>query len=56
MARQYFQKALIIFLYAFAGWLFCGATVGIGRELMSIRLTLIVHAIAAPWAHGFPLP
>ena len=52
MAGEKSQEALIIALHAFTGWLFCGATVGIGRELMSLRLTLIVHAIAAPLFFG----
>jgi hypothetical protein len=34
--------------YAFLGWGYCGAIIGIGRQLMSMRATLILHAIGAP--------
>jgi hypothetical protein len=34
------------------GWVICGVTVGIGRELLSTQTALIVHAIVAPVAFG----
>lgn len=36
--------------FAVAGWLICGATIGIGRQVLSMQATLIVHAIVAPIA------
>ena len=42
------KKALVIFIHAFVGWALCGATIGIGRTITTMEITLIVHAIAAP--------
>ena len=42
------KKALVVLLFAFVVWAFCGALVGIGRQFMSMETTLIVHAIGAP--------
>ena len=52
MASQGLQKGFIILLHAFIGWVLCGATVGIGREVMSMQMTLIIHAIGAPLFFG----
>jgi hypothetical protein len=41
-------KALIIATHALVGWGLCGAIIGIGRNVTSMRTTLIVHAIGAP--------
>ena len=38
--------------HALAGWLVCGATVGVGRQILSLHATLIVHATVAPLAFG----
>jgi hypothetical protein len=38
--------------YGLLGWAICGATVGIGRQLLSIETTLLIHAIVAPLAFG----
>lgn len=40
----------IIIVIAFGGavWAFCGALIGVGRQLMTMEATLIVHAIGAP--------
>ncbi len=40
-------KALIMATHALAGWGLCG-TAGIGKNITSRRITLIVHAIGAP--------
>lgn len=42
------KKVLIIIIHAFIGWALCGASVGIGRAVTSIEITLVIHAIAAP--------
>ena len=39
---------MIILAHAFVGWGLCGAMIGIGRNIMSMKTTLIVHAIGAP--------
>jgi len=46
-------KGAIILLHALAGWLYCGALIGIGRQFMSLQATLVMHAIGAPL--GFAL-
>ena len=38
----------IILIHAFVGWGLCGATIGIGRNVTSMEMTLILHAIGAP--------
>jgi hypothetical protein len=39
---------LILALHAFVIWLGCGLTVAIGRGVIGLDATLLVHAIAAP--------
>ncbi len=43
-----FKKAAIILGFGVAVWAFCGALVGVGRQFMSMDMTLIVHAVGAP--------
>lgn len=42
------KQASIAFGHAFVVWALCGATVAVGRELISMQATLIVHAVGAP--------
>jgi len=42
------MKWLVAAGFACAVWAFCGALMGIGRQLMSMDATLVVHAIGAP--------
>ena len=42
------KKILILLAHAFMGWGLCGAIVGIGRNVTSMQVTLIVHAVGAP--------
>ena len=42
------KKILILLAHAVMGWGLCGAIVGIGRNVTSIQVTLIVHAVGAP--------
>ena len=42
------KKLLILLAHAFMGWGLCGAIVGIGRNVTSMQVTLIVHAVGAP--------
>jgi peptidoglycan biosynthesis protein MviN/MurJ (putative lipid II flippase) len=30
------------------GWAYCGALIGIGRQLLSLHTTLLIHAVGAP--------
>jgi len=42
------SKILVILVHAFVGWALCFATIGIGRAVTTMEVTLIVHAILAP--------
>jgi hypothetical protein len=42
------KKSLIVILHAFVLWALCGGTIAIGRGLVGIKTTLIIHALAAP--------
>jgi hypothetical protein len=42
------KQPRIIMAHAFVAWALCGATIWIGREIMTMEKTLIVHAIVAP--------
>jgi hypothetical protein len=42
------QKVATILVHAFIGWMLCFATIGIGRAVTTMEITLIVHAILAP--------
>jgi hypothetical protein len=46
-------KPISLVIYGLAGWAICGATIGIGRQLLPMNVTLIVHAAVAPLAFGF---
>ena len=48
MNTSNFKKIIIVLSHAFIVWALCGATIAIGRSFMSVELTLIIHAIAAP--------
>ena len=45
-------KAIAIVILAVVGWGLCGATVGVGRKVTTLRNALIAHAIAAPIIFG----
>ncbi|MGO8911970.1 MAG: hypothetical protein ACLQDM_21940 [Bradyrhizobium sp.] len=40
--------AMIMIAHAVVGWGLCGATIGIGRKVTTLRNSLVAHAIAAP--------
>lgn len=42
------KKILIILLHALLGWIWCGTIMGLGPQIMSMDLTLMVHAIGGP--------
>ena len=42
------KKAIIVLVHAVVGWGICGAIIGIGRNVTTMEITLILHAIGAP--------
>jgi len=42
------MKTIITLLHSLVLWGLCGTTIAVGRSVMSIETTLIVHAIGAP--------
>lgn len=44
------KSQITLIAFALVGWLICGATIGIGRQVLSMQATLILHAILAPAA------
>jgi hypothetical protein len=44
------KSQLTLMGFSILGWIICGATIGIGRQVMPMQATLIVHAIVAPVA------
>ncbi|MGD0613766.1 MAG: hypothetical protein ABSB41_19900 [Anaerolineales bacterium] len=42
------SKIAVFLAPAFAGWLLCDATMGVGMSFLPLGTALIVHAIAAP--------
>jgi drug/metabolite transporter superfamily protein YnfA len=37
-----------LILHALVGWAICGATIGVGRQVVSMNTTLLIHAAVAP--------
>ncbi len=44
------RARLSVVIHGLVGWAICGATVMIGRQVVSMQTTLVVHAIVAPLA------
>jgi len=42
------KKASIVLVHVRVGWEICGAIIGIGRNVTTMEITLILHAIGAP--------
>jgi hypothetical protein len=42
------KRSAVILAHAAVGWVYCGAIIGLGRQFVSIRATLVIHAIGAP--------
>ncbi|MEE9465560.1 MAG: hypothetical protein V3W14_08340 [Candidatus Neomarinimicrobiota bacterium] len=47
------RQALVVLAHGIVGWAWCGALIGIGRQLFSMEAALIIHAIGGPL--GFSL-
>jgi hypothetical protein len=43
-----FVNWIIVIIHAFIGWALCAAIMIIGRQIIDLQTTLIIHAIAAP--------
>lgn len=41
-------QAAILVVHALVGWALCGAAIGIGRKVTTLKNALIAHAVAAP--------
>ncbi len=39
-----------VVIHALVGWAICGATVAVGRQVVSMQATLWIHAVVAPAA------
>jgi len=46
------SRRVSVVVHAIIGWAICGATIGVGRQIMSMDATLAVHAVVAPLAFG----
>jgi len=46
------RRTLLLLVFALVGWALCGATIGVGRQLLPMEQVLVVHAIAAPLIFG----
>jgi hypothetical protein len=43
-------KWVSVIVHGLVGWAICGATITIGRQIMSMRATLAIHLVVAPLA------
>ena len=41
-------KAAVITVHALLGWAYCGVLIGVGRQLLPMHATLVLHALGAP--------
>jgi hypothetical protein len=46
------KQRVILAIHGILGWAICGATIGVGRQFMSMETALLVHAVVAPLAFG----
>jgi len=47
-ARTRLSRGWTLLAFAIAGWAYCGLLIGLGRQVLSMQTTLLVHAIGAP--------
>ena len=45
-------KQISVVIHGVVGWAICGATIGVGREVISMEAALLIHAVVAPLAFG----
>jgi len=46
--RGKLKRAAVVVAHAVVGWAYCGALIGVGRQILSMPLTLVLHALGAP--------
>jgi len=46
------RRILLLLAFALVGWALCGATIGVGRQVLPMDQVLLVHAVAAPLIFG----
>jgi hypothetical protein len=46
------NKRVHLAIHALVGWAICGATIAVGRQLVSMDTTLWIHSVVAPLAFG----
>jgi hypothetical protein len=46
------SKYISVVIRGVVGWAICGATIGVGRRVVSMDTTLLIHAVVAPLAFG----
>ena len=46
------RNQAILTIYALVGWAVCGATIGVGRQVVNMDVTLLIHAVVSPVAFG----
>ena len=46
------RKHASVVVHGLVGWAICGATIGVGRQLASVEITLLIHVVAALLAFG----
>ena len=46
------KRPILLIALGLVGWAICGATILVGRQLVSMDTTLVVHAIVAPLVFG----
>jgi hypothetical protein len=44
------KKTVILVLHAVVGWATCGSTIAMGRQVLPMETTLLIHAAVAPLA------
>ena len=52
MKTMTFHRWLVLLAFALLGWGICGAIIGLGRALIGMQATLIVHTLAVPVVFG----
>ena len=48
-------KTAVLITHAVVGWAHCGALIGVGRQLLAIHATLVLHAIGAAYRVRFDI-
>jgi hypothetical protein len=52
MTGKMMGQGLVLLAHGAVGWALCGAVIGVGRSVLSMQATLIVHAMAVPIFFG----